>query len=218
MTHTVIGFGAGGNAKVVIEILRCFDEYKIYGLLDANRSLWGESVLGVTVLGGDTLVPELLTKGIDSFFIGVGAISSLDPRRRLYETACEYGLNPTSAIHPTAILSDTATIGAGFTSMANTVINAQATIGDNVVVNTGAIVEHDCIVGSHVHISPRAVLLGAVTVGNSTMIGAGAIIRQGIEIGSRAVIGAGAVVVKNVPDGEVVVGNPAKPIMRVKSR
>jgi UDP-2-acetamido-3-amino-2,3-dideoxy-glucuronate N-acetyltransferase len=41
-------------------------------------------------------------------------------------------------------------------------------------------------------------------------IGAGAVILAGVTIGENAVIGAGAVVTKNVPDGEVWVGNPAR--------
>lgn len=43
-------------------------------------------------------------------------------------------------------------------------------------------------------------------------IGANCIIRQGIKIGKGAVIGAGSVVVKNVPDGEIWAGNPARMI------
>lgn len=212
MRHTVVGFGAGGNAKVVIEILRYSSNIQLFGLLDPDRSLWGRRVLGVEVLGDDALVPELLSKGVDSFFIGIGVISSLEPRRRLYELACLHGLRAVNAIHPASVISDSVTFGPGFTAMANSVVNAQATLGNNVVVNTGAIVEHDCIVGNHVHISPRATLLGAVKVGDGTMVGAGAIIRQGLTIGSQAIVGAGAVVVKDVPDGAIVVGIPARPL------
>lgn len=218
MIHSVVGFGAGGNAKVVIEILRQSSIYHLHGFLDPDRSLWGVNVLGVVVLGDDTLVPELISEGVGSFFIGIGAVSSLEPRRRLYDLACSYGLRAVNAIHPTAVLSESATFGSGFTAMANSVVNAQATLGKNVVINTGAIVEHDCIVGNHVHISPRATLLGAVKVGDGTMIGAGAVIRQGVKVGSNSIIGAGAVVVKDVQDGEVVVGIPARPLNKGISR
>ena len=41
-------------------------------------------------------------------------------------------------------------------------------------------------------------------------IGAGSTILPGITIGEDAMIGAGSVVTKNVPAGEIWVGNPAK--------
>ena len=41
-------------------------------------------------------------------------------------------------------------------------------------------------------------------------VGAGSVILPGLTIGSYAMIGAGSVVTKDVPDGEVWVGNPAR--------
>jgi len=60
----VVGFGAGGHAKVVIEILRSMQEYKIVGLLETQDALWGTSVLGVEVLGDDSSMAELKQRGI----------------------------------------------------------------------------------------------------------------------------------------------------------
>jgi UDP-2-acetamido-3-amino-2,3-dideoxy-glucuronate N-acetyltransferase len=45
------------------------------------------------------------------------------------------------------------------------------------------------------------------------VIGANATILPGITIGKNAMIGAGAVVTKDVPDGEIWVGNPAKKLI-----
>lgn len=49
-------------------------------------------------------------------------------------------------------------------------------------------------------------------IGDGSWIGANCVIRQGVHIGKGAVIGAGSVVLKNVPDGEIWAGNPAKMI------
>lgn len=46
-------------------------------------------------------------------------------------------------------------------------------------------------------------------------IGSGATILCGITIGEKAMIGAGSVVTKDVPEGAVVVGNPARVIKRL---
>ena len=41
-------------------------------------------------------------------------------------------------------------------------------------------------------------------------IGSGATILCGVTIGARAIVGAGSVVTKDVPDGAIVAGNPAR--------
>jgi UDP-2-acetamido-3-amino-2,3-dideoxy-glucuronate N-acetyltransferase len=48
------------------------------------------------------------------------------------------------------------------------------------------------------------------TVKKRASIGSGATILCGVTIGERATVGAGSVVTKNVPDGAVVAGNPAR--------
>ena len=49
-----------------------------------------------------------------------------------------------------------------------------------------------------------------VKIGKHVWIGTGAIILPGVIIEDYAVVGAGAIVTKNVPEGAVVAGNPAK--------
>lgn len=49
-------------------------------------------------------------------------------------------------------------------------------------------------------------------------IGSGATILCGVSIGERAIVGAGSVVTKDVPDGAIVAGNPARVMRRVKGR
>jgi len=48
-------------------------------------------------------------------------------------------------------------------------------------------------------------------------IGSGATILCGITIGERAIVGAGSVVTKDVPEGAVVAGNPARILHRGES-
>jgi serine acetyltransferase len=47
-------------------------------------------------------------------------------------------------------------------------------------------------------------------------LGGGVTILPGITIGRNAMVGAGAVVTKSVPDGAVVVGNPARVVRYVE--
>ena len=51
-----------------------------------------------------------------------------------------------------------------------------------------------------------------ITIGKNSFIGARAMILPGISIGDQAIVGAMSVVSKDVPDHQVVAGNPAKKI------
>ena len=51
---------------------------------------------------------------------------------------------------------------------------------------------------------------GKVTVKKNAWIGMNVTICPGVTIGDRCVIGAGSVVTKDVPAGELWIGNPAK--------
>ena len=51
---------------------------------------------------------------------------------------------------------------------------------------------------------------GRISIGDYTFIGMRAIIMPGVTIGKHCVIGACSLVTKDVPDGHVVAGNPAK--------
>ena len=90
------------------------------------------------------------------------------------------------------------------------VVNRWARVGRHVLINIGATVSHDCVLGDHVTISPGANLAGRVTVGDGTFVGIGATLSDGVHVGSGCLIGAGAVVIRDVPDGAVVAGVPAR--------
>lgn len=210
--NRVIGLGAGGHAKVVLDILQQLPGHTLVGLLDRDSGLHGNQVLGVPVLGSDDLLPALRSEGITHFFVGVGAVGGSALRAKLYEWGIAQGLSPVSAIHPRATVAASAVLGPGATLMAGVVINAGACLGANVVVNTSVIIEHDCAVEDHVYLAPGACLLGAAQIGRAAFVGASSVIRQGLRVGPAAVVGAGAVVIQDVAPGVTVVGVPARPL------
>jgi len=55
-----------------------------------------------------------------------------------------------------------------------------------------------------------------IRVGCNSVIGYGAIVLPGVTIGDNVVVGAGSVVARDVPDGVVVVGNPAKIVKKTE--
>ena len=67
--------------------------------------------------------------------------------------------------------------------------------------------------GTHDFNDPRLQLITKpITIGKNSFIGARAMILPGVSIGSRAIVGAMSVVSKDIPDHQIVAGNPAKKI------
>lgn len=211
----IVGIGAGGHARVLLETLLARDDVELIGLLDANPAMKGTTVLGVRVLGSDDLLRGLRRDGVTHAFIGVGGTADNGPRRRLFELARGSGLQVLTVVHPSATVSPSAALGEGTCVCPGAIVAAGAQLGCNVIVNTGAVVEHDCVVGDHAHVASGAVLAGGVIVGEGAHIGAGASVKQGVRIGVDSVVALGAAVIDDVPDRVVVGGVPARP-MRAK--
>ena len=217
MRQRIVILGAGGHARSVADVVlnAAGDAIDLAGFIDEVAP--GTLVIGnFAVLGADRDLPALIDRfGLTGAIVGVGQVRGGDPiRARLFALGLVHGLVSVACMHKSSRVSAFATIGAGSVVMAGATINAGSVIGRNVIVNTGAIIDHDCVVGDHTHIAPGATLSGAVAVAEGTLIGVGAVIRQGIAIGLNATVGAGAVVIKDVADGQTVLGNPARPARR----
>ena len=204
MNKPLVVVGAGGHAKVVIEILQAAGSTISYcvGSSDATNEC-----LGIPVLKGDVWLETLYGRGYSRVFIGIG---SNQLRLKLADLARNIGYELVNAVSPSAIISPSAKIGVGVAVMAGAVINAEAEIGDLAIINTGATIDHNCSIGQAVHIAPQSALAGTVLVNEGAFLGIGCRIIPNICIGEWSVIGAGAVVVRNIPKNVTAVGIPAK--------
>lgn len=203
MDDKIIVVGAGGHAKVVIEILRACGH-------DVSFCVGGPDAvdvcLGVPVLKGDHWLEKLRAEGYSRAFIGIGPNRL---RLKLAHIALNLGYELINAISPSAVVSPSVKMGTGVVAMAGAIINAEAEIGDLAIINTGATVDHDCKIGMAVHIAPQSGLAGTVTVGEGAFLGIGCRAIPEVTIGEWAMVGAGAVVTKNIPAHVTAVGVPA---------
>ena len=209
MTGRVLLLGAGGHAKVLLDLLRATG-VTIVAVVDSNPARWRQKILDIEVAGGDDVV---LAHPVSECELvnGVGSVSrdTLVIRRDLYLRFNALGYRFAQARHPAAVISTYAVLEEGIQVMAGAVIQACARIGVNAIINTSASVDHDCVIGAHSHIAPGATLSGGVVIGKEVHVGTGAILKQGVKVGDGAVIGAGSVVLHDVPPGSIVFGSPA---------
>lgn len=115
-------------------------------------------------------------------------------------------------VDPTAVVASTSTLGEGTVVNAGTVVAAETDLGRFVHVNRSASVGHHNVLEDYVTIGPGCILAGRVHLGAGAFVGAGAARAPQVSVGANSVVGAGAVVIADVPDGAVVVGNPARVI------
>lgn len=198
-TDKVYLYGASGHAKVVLEIAR-----KAYVdvpcLIDDNPEVSELDGLPV-VHSADGLSPVIVTIG--NCRIRRDIVRRLAPREYM------------TVVHPSAVVSDQATLGTGTVVMAGALLNPGVKVGDHCIVNTGASLDHDVRTGDFVHIAPHCTLCGDVEIGEGSWIGAGTTIIQGIRVGSNCFIGAGSVVVGDIPDNTLCYGNPCRVIKTI---
>ncbi len=205
MNSEVIVIGAGGHAKVCIELLHAMGEKVAFCV--GNGSDSPDLCLGIPVLKGDDNLTHLRKQGHFRAFVAVGSNSL---RARLGTIAADHGYQLVNAVSPHAIISPSAKLGIGIAVMAGAVINADVSIGDFSIINTGATIDHDCRIGKAVHIAPQCALAGNVIVGDYSFLGIGTKVIPETQIGQQVITGAGAVVVSHIESGSKAVGVPAK--------
>ncbi len=200
-------YGGGGHGKTLIDLVRAVGAYRIVGLVDDNLPP-GSAIMGVPVLGGTAILPELYGRGIRLAVNAVGGIGNVSVRLRVFELLAKAGFSCPNLVHPNAWVETSAALEGGVQVLVHTYVGTESRIGFGSVLNANVVVSHDCMIGRCVNLSPGALLAGDVWVGDFTQIGMGATINLHVRIGAQARIGNGATVKDHVPkDGRVYAGH-----------
>lgn len=120
-------------------------------------------------------------------------------------------------------------IGENCNICSHCLIENEVTIGNNVTIKSGVQIwdgidiEDNVFIGANVTFTndkyPRSKnpnwKLMTTMIRKGASIGAGSTILPGLTIGENAVVGAGSVVTKDIPAGELWLGNPAKFVRKI---
>lgn len=195
--------GASGHGKVAAD---CAAAQGLWHDITFYDDRWPElKTSGRWEVAGSSA--SLKPAASDDVFVAIGQASRRLELLRKYITG---GFKIATIVHPSAIISASARLGAGTIAVAGTIVNIDVTTGIGCILNTGSSVDHDCFLGDGVHICPGTRLAGDVHVGDESWIGIGTAVKQGIHVGARVMVGVGAAVVDNIADDMIAVGVPAQ--------
>jgi sugar O-acyltransferase (sialic acid O-acetyltransferase NeuD family) len=167
---------------------------------------------GYKIIGTDNDAHSMIKKIKNNDFIITPDMPEL--RVKLFEKYNKYKLNFINLISKKAFISKTVKIGKGIVIQSFVNVSSNTILGSFIKINTYANVMHDTIIGDFTTIAPNAVILGRVKIGQKCYIGSNSTILPHIKIGNNVIVGAGAVVTKNVKDNSIIVGNPARKLMK----
>jgi acetyltransferase-like isoleucine patch superfamily enzyme len=128
-----------------------------------------------------------------------------------------------------AMIRESNEIGSDVSVGTHSIVEHHVVLGDRVRIHSNAFIPEFSILEEGAWIGPSVTFTNATyplspsakaelrgpRIMRGAKIGANATILPGITVGRDALVGAGAVVVDDVPDGVVVVGNPARPVRMV---
>ena len=211
MSKDLVIFGSGGFARETAQAVHALNAagagWRLLGYLDDDPAKHGLAIDGTIVLGGRDRLDEVPGASV---VVCTGRPDNYVSRLRIVG---DLGLPPSryaTIIHPAAAVSASSAVGPGSVLLAHVVATAAVTVGAHVAVMPNVTLTHDVVIGDFATIASGVNLGGGARVGRAAYLGAGALIGENRRIGDLSLVGMGAVVTRDVPDGEVWIGIPAR--------
>lgn len=199
--------GASGGGSITLDALLTSKTQRAVAILDNNPATHGRKVMGVPVLGPNTMIEELWEK--KAFDAAVLCITgNVEERQKLFLGYQRLGIRFTNVIDPAVTIKSYVSMGVGNLIIGGCYLAPCVKLGDNNFLASHTVIEHHSVVGSHCTFGPRSTTSGGVTIGNRVKFGMGVLIEPYLTIDDDSLIPSGSIVTTSVPAGSVLKHHP----------
>lgn len=218
MKTKIIIIGGKGTAVVVAEqIIDAIERFgynaEILGFAFDDPTM--DHVMEYPILCHSYEVNEIYSRYDDVKFLYLMYRSDLiKVRSELRDSFCISKEKFLTFIHPTAYVARSVKIGFGNIILANCVFNSNATLGDFNSFMAACFIAHDTNVGNSNFFAAHTCIGSGINIGDMNFFGLNCCVKNKVAIGNCNIIGQCANVVKNVESDIVLIGNPAKPLIK----
>lgn len=202
--------GVGNYTEVIIELAQDCG-YEVKGLYHYNNDRLGESVLGVPIIG---CTEDVYKEDIRNLNFAV-TMGENKLRCQVADKLRLLGANTPNLIHPKAFVSPSASIGKGCFIHLNAKISTRCSLGNDCVIDFNSLVAHHASLDNGCYMSSLSMVGSYCKLGKRVLLGMNAlIIPLKLVLGDDCIVGAKANVTKSFSKSTVLIGNPAKPLIK----
>ena len=126
-------------------------------------------------------------------------------RTTILNSLSDIGIKTINIIHPTAYISDSATIGSNVFIGPMASIGPKSFVGDGCFLSAFSNVEHHCYLSQNILFGPGVMLSGSVKIGARTVLSSGVSVESNIVIGEDVFVGVGLGVSTHLKDSQRVI-------------
>jgi len=169
--NTLLILGAGGHGKSVAEAALLSGEWS--SIIFADDS-WPQrlEIAGYPIVTNIDMISSVNMNNLSA----IPAVGNNKLRQAWFQKLKELSIPIATIIHPSAIVSESSTVGEGVCIMAGCIVGIDVKIDRGVIVNMASSIDHDCQLGEFSHLSVGVKITGDKILEPLSFLEAGSVI------------------------------------------